>query len=966
MSQLRQFIRSNSSVLCQAALVLSCLLHGGTPGQTQEEDLTDPVIAYNKSVSAIQLRNWGEALKLTNGVIAEHGNGAMKRFGPVFGHFYFLKGLALLGNDQAKESIEAFKTCYETYSNEILSTGTDDEIKGLLPNLFRNAALVQWANAEMKTEQYVAAKDLFEKVLVVGKDDSKVNLIHVGVNLGRCYLKAGDLKKGYEFMSRPLGNTNLSDGLRETIYMIIAEDWTPEVEFPEVLEFLQTYSEVVDNDPFIERYDRNDRFQYLAQLALQKQDPVRALAWYERIVNPRLLLPEYEQRFESLKNRPVPEELGAKKAEVLNELSKQLNDLEQGYIQTLNGVGSSHFMLQNFPGSYVAFSQLSDQAGKSHPERPVFLHNAVVSAAQIEKWKEAYQYGKQFLDEFPEHDLKPAVARVLVELLFLREEYDEAFRVSGEVRQDMTAGEAIRDVPDFVYGASAFHLGEMETAETELSAYFQTYTEGERREMVHFFLGLTKVQLRKWEEAAGVFSEFLSTYPKSPLTPPVLYQAALSEFMIDRLEDAVAKVNRIHEEFPNHETAPPAWNLKGDIASTLEAPMEEIEFCYTNGRDGGIRFQQSDTTAYSLWQLLMLAVDNEQWDAAAQHYQQFQDDYADSDYRNDFLVAALPMLVEQGRADEGRQLLRDRVWENRTDPESATLSEMFGSYVDFLESNYENDFLQEQLREIQFERGTTPALRGWAMIALADSMEQAEADADTVNKIYYQLEAGFKSEEHSNYPAVRLARWITEVRKRPEEARGLYEYILENRPGTPNYDYCLVDVAQIQAQSDDPAVREEAMQKFAEVVSAIPNEELREKAVLGMARIRMQEKKYEEAIPHWEKYLENRSWSLSRPEANYSLASCYEQQGNLADALKIYVSVYANFPGHLDWSTRAYLRTAAITKGSGEDLKALQILQDMLKRMGHLDHPGVEKAKEVFGTWRVEYAAKVKSQENAK
>ena len=251
---------------------------------------------------------------------------------------------------------------------------------------------MQWANAEMKTEQYVAAKDLFEKVLVEGKNDPKVNLIHVGVNLGRCYLKAGDLEKGYEFMSRPLANKNLSDGLRETIYMIIAEDWTTEVEFPETRQFINDFSDVVDQDPFIERYERNPRFQYLAQLALQSQDPVRALAWYERIVNSRQLLPEFEARYDSLKNRPVSQALEAKKAEVLDELNKQLNDLEQGYLQTLNGVGSAHFMLQNFPGSYVAFSRLSDEAGSGHEGRPTFLHNTVVSAAQIERWTEAYQY----------------------------------------------------------------------------------------------------------------------------------------------------------------------------------------------------------------------------------------------------------------------------------------------------------------------------------------------------------------------------------------------------------------------------------------------------------------------------------------------------------------------------------------------------------------------------------------------
>lgn len=954
------------SVAKRTAKVLGFLVFSlGALAGFSQEDLKDPVVAYNKSVSAIQLQNWEEALQITDGVIQEHGDGALQRFGPVFGHFYFLKGLALLGNDQAGESIAAFKTCYETYSNEILSKGTDDETKGLLPNLFRNAALVQWGNAEMKTGKYAEARDIFEKILVVGRDDSKVNMTYVGVNLGRCYLKAGELEKGFEFMVRPLGNKNLSKQLRETIYMIIAEDWSTEVDFPPAREFIQQHSEVVDNDPFSERYERNQRFQYLAQLALQNQDPVRSLAWYERIVNSRLLIPDVERRYDSLKNRPVSESLEAKKEEVLGELKKQLNDLEQGYLQTLNGVGSAHFMLQNFPGSYVAFSQLSDQAGK-HDERPIFLHNAVVSAAQIEKWQEAYHYGRQFLDEYPGHELEGPVSKVLVELLFIREEYEEAFRISGEVRQNMDLGESIRDIPDFVYGASAFQLGDMETAEAELSSYFQTYTDGERREMAHFFLGLTKVQVNKWEEAADTFSDFLATYPKSPLTAPVLYQAALSEFMIDRLEDAVAKVNRLHQEFPDHETSAPAWNLKGDLASTLEAPSEEVELCYSNGRDGGIRFGQPDTTAYALWQLTVLAVDREEWDKAATHYGQFQSDYPSSDYRNDILVASLPMLVAQERTEEGLQQLRDRVWENRNDPQSQTLSEMFGSYVDFLESNYESDFVLSTLREILNERGTTPALRGWTLIAIADALEESEAEADKVNQIYYQLEAGFQPEEQSNFPMVRLARWINDVRRKPKEAQALYEFILENRPGTPNYDYCLVDVAEIQAKSEDPEERGKAMEKFARVVASVPDEELQEKAVLGMARICMEEKKYEEAIPHWETYLENRGWSLSRPEANYSLASCYEQTGNVSDALKIYVSVYANFPGHLDWSTRAYLRTAAITKGSGEDLKALLVLQDMLKRMGHLDHPGVEKAKEVFAAWRVDYAQKVKEMEGAK
>ena len=82
------------------------------PAVSQEEDLTDPVVAYNKTVSAIQLQKWEEALQITNGVIREHSEDAFARYGPVFGHFHFLTGLALLGNDQAKEAIVEFNSCY--------------------------------------------------------------------------------------------------------------------------------------------------------------------------------------------------------------------------------------------------------------------------------------------------------------------------------------------------------------------------------------------------------------------------------------------------------------------------------------------------------------------------------------------------------------------------------------------------------------------------------------------------------------------------------------------------------------------------------------------------------------------------------------------------------------------------------------------------------------------------------------
>ncbi len=934
---------------------LSVMAVSGSLHAQEEGDPTDPVYAYNKAVKEIQQQEWDKGIATVDAVINEHAEGALKRYGPVFGHFYFLKGILLQGKNDAVTAAEAFKTCYEQYNNKLLETMSQDEKATLQRNLFVNASLMQWANSEMKAERYAEARDLYEKLLVEGKDDSKVNMVHVGVNLGRCYLKSGQLEKGFEFMTRPLANEKLSDGLRETIFMVVAEDWSPEVEFPQVRTFLDNYSHVVDADPFEERYERNSRFQYLAQLALQNSDPVRALAWYERIVDPDLLVPDFEMRYIALENRPVVEQLKERKEEALAELKKQIEQLGVDYIRILNGVGSAHFVVQNFAGSYAAFSRLADRAGKGHEERPVFLHNAVVSASQIGLLKDAYRYGREFLDEYPEHELRPGVARVMVDSLLLREEYGEAYEISGEVREDMKTGEKMREVPDFVRGVAAFHLGKIEEAEMELAAYNANYPRGERKELVAFFEGLTKIRLAKWEEAAKLFNAFIENYPDSSMLSTALFQCAMAEFMIEQPDTSLAKIDRIHDDFPTAEVVPSAWNLKGDIYAAGERVFGEIETCYLNGRETGIAMSQPETVAYALWQLVVQTSENEQWEKTQKHYDEFQANHAESEFRYDVLAAALPMLVRQDRADEARNLLREIVWNHRDQPDSPVLAEMFGTYVEFLKENYETEIAATELAKMRMKRGVTPALVGWLTVAQAQILEAGEAGEEEINKLYYQLEAGFKPEQHSNYPIVQLARWITTVRKKPEEAKPLYDFILKERPGTANYDYSLVDMAEIQAGSEDPAQREEAMEKFRRVLAEVPNEELQERSVLGMARIRTDEENYDEAAPLWERYLENRNWTLSRPEANYNLAYAYEKNGNLSDALKIYVSVYANFPGYLDWSTRAYLRTAAIMKSRGEDLKALKVLQDMLKRMGHHDHPGVAKGKELFIKWRADY-----------
>ena len=232
----------------------------------------------------------------------------------------------------------------------------------------------------------------------------------------------------------------------------------------------------------------------------------------------------------------------------------------------------------------------------------------------------------------------------------MRGDYEKSYEVTGQVREELEEGSEIFDVTDFVYGASAFHLGKIEEAEKELDAYLVNHPNGSRREPVEFYSGLTKVQQYKWEEAAAVFNSFIGKYPKSRMLPDALYQGALSEFMIDQYEPCLVKLKRIIKEFPKHNSIARAWNLKGDLFATEGGNFEDIEMCYLKGKDFADQIEgEEETAAYSLWQLLIHTGDVSEWEKCDNYMKEFQERHPGSAYRLDFLAASLPALIGLGK-----------------------------------------------------------------------------------------------------------------------------------------------------------------------------------------------------------------------------------------------------------------------------------------------------------------------------
>jgi TolA-binding protein len=210
----------------------------------------------------------------------------------------------------------------------------------------------------------------------------------------------------------------------------------------------------------------------------------------------------------------------------------------------------------------------------------------------------------------------------------------------------------------------------------------------------------------------------------------------------------------------------------------------------------------------------------------------------------------------------------------------------------------------------------------------------------------------------SNYTLVKLARYNSRNGGNEDQARKVYEYILKERPTGEAMGLALVDLANLEAAKPEQQSQKNAKELFQRVLNEVDDPSAHEDAVLGIARIDTANGNFAEAIEGWKRYRSNPAWRKSRPEASYKFGVCLQATGKGDEAAATFVNVYSNFPGHLDWSTKAYIDAAKIIKSKGRELDALKLLREMIQRMGHLEHEGVAEGRKLFFEWRTAFMAK--------
>ena len=943
------------SLLTKWTLTLFCVAFAAisTPvARAQDNAFQKFQSGFSSATEHLNKKTYDTGLTEVTACISELEGTAKDEIGPVFGHLYYLKGIFHIRLNQLDEATTALRFCCETYAN------TPEALKkAKRPNNYVSKARAQLGAAYLANEKYGEAVATLERAMKESASEDKAD---ISVNLARAYMKNGDIR-GRQMLNSSL-ETAPTDRAKLDSFLILINDWARTAPLAQVAPFIDQHRPMLAAMPARVRLTANSQLLQMARKSSNDGDPDRAMVWFSLLTDPDRAEPSMTAELERLKaaGNSISPQLRA----IIPDLEKEIADLPDQANAIQIERAAAYLAIPNYDVASILYTFLVERR-PDLKERPLLMHNLLVSEIQREDWQAAADCASLFFQEFQEHELVAVMAQMYSDALYAKGDYTGAMAVASEQRDKFGLGTAEREPLDFNTGAALFQLGNFESAEREFDAFVDVYKKGARLEQAMFYRGATKVQLKDWDGGAKSLDSFCASFANSELRPTALYLSALCYLQADLLDPSLERATEITKKYPDAPEIAAAHNIRGDVLIGIgEAPVEEIIASFTRGREAAIRFYDAPAAAYALWQLTGLASFEKRWEDVCAHFDDFRELYPESPFEVEMLVASLAGLGERGRAHQAIDLLEKSILKYGDDATSPELSELFGTYAAYLREQIPAREVLQRLNNFPSEKPLSFPIQAWIQMAKIETkitMDPVPSQKE-LNEHYYRMMIDFEKQHLPNYCLLKLGRWHSEIREKPESSREVYEYIISERKGMPGYDFALFDIAALDAKSEDEQTRRNALTMMESLLAENAEPELIEAATVEIARLHVSLNQWRDARKWWNGYLKNRRWSNARAEANYYLAMAEEEEGNVDEALKLFISVYVNFPGQLKWSTDAYLRAAKILKAKGESEKALLILRDMIVRMrDRSSHPAVAEALDLFIKWRKEYELELKN-----
>ncbi|GIW98480.1 MAG: hypothetical protein KatS3mg111_1813 [Pirellulaceae bacterium] len=511
---------------------------------------------------------------------------------------------------------------------------------------------------------------------------------------------------------------------------------------------------------------------------------------------------------------------------------------------------------------------LEKDATADSPLRPDAWYALAMAEEELEDYAAAEQSCRRFLEEHPTHALAGEVRVRLADLFIRQERYADAVELLQSVVRDASM-KAIADYALLRLGYALHRLDRQQQALEHLVAIAKDHPQSPHLRPSRLLAGQVYFQQQRFSEAIEQLSPLIDG--RDELAATAAHLLAQAYLRNGNPQSAVEVADQVLRWLPAAQHA----LLKLDRAEALYAQPQRREAAYQAYVEVAEQAEDPQLAARAMYNAAFTALQLERFSEAQQWCERFLARFADDPLRTDVAYVAAEALLLQGRHDAAIEAYRALLRSAPTDAASSLwvlrlgtalyLSERYAEAIELLQAHLDRLPAAAQRAEAKYLMGACRLYQqhpGEAAELLEQSLEESNSWDAAQDAMLLLAEAYQQSGDRT-------------------QAKTTLEHFVIAYPRSSHLPIAKYRLAQLLAQAGE---HDRAIEIYKELLDHSAATNLHRFARYGIAWSFMQQERFEAALPHLQRILNDPVSDSIADEALLAEGVALRKLGRLEEA----------------------------------------------------------------------------------
>ncbi|MEO7097983.1 MAG: tetratricopeptide repeat protein [Luteolibacter sp.] len=775
------------------------------------------------------------------------------------------------------------------------------------------------------------------------------------------YLKKGDKEKAAKTLENAMSaNSSGPNVLRASLQLvdlyISADELDKAVAMLDKLESSSGYADVIVtvNHRYVQIGDKHlEAKEYAA--ALEAYSNVRPRAQVVAIQTKRLaamrsLKEEYDKRIAASEKTKQPLPRGTEdKAAMLTSMIES-TDKVLGEVRALNEydatlqyrIGRCYFNMDRFWPAAVAFETVAKENPRS-TDAPTSLFGAVICQWKLERSAAARELCARYLKLYPKEKQVAQVSELYATLLLQEGLTDEVVAFLDPFIKD-NPDSPVRQKLMTLLANARFQGGKYDDAAKDYDTLRKDFASAPEYEEFVYRRALCDFLRNDYKATIKGFDDYEKEFPKGQFKADIRYRRGIIQLALKQYDELITSMSTLLKD-PSasgyggqiHTLLGDAWSAKGenDTAATEYATALRM----ANGDENVIQ--------YSLEQATTMLRGARRWDELEALWKDFLEHNPKHPMELRAVSELSKLLARANKKDEARKMLADYSLRDinnvRSEFVETLLSQLAGLYIPPRAVKKDGppppeiDVLLEQLtKQLEIpESSRTPAYVARVNFAKAE-LARMMRDQVRNTRFLNAIASSSKPEDLGPILLSMIGQYLVDD-KQLDKAVPFFTRLRDAFPKSPYADAAPVGLGRIALSKKD---YEEALKNFDYALAPTSGGSKLKEATFGKALTLQGLKKYDEAKVLYGEIVASKEWRGEEKAGSlYQLGEIAALSGDKGAANSYFQRVYLSHAAFVEYAAKSYIRSAEMLEESGQHQAAVDTYRLLLKNPKFADTP---------------------------